>query len=158
FEDSASIGGTRMASPSTRIVVRNTSAAFVALASLAALSLGACGGSAFSGGASGDGGANNDGGGSSHDGSADGGVTSDGGADALSDGGVWTTCPTPAMPGAACSPNGLQCEYGKLDPNAACDTFEACQSGTFQTYVVPNPPDKCPTPTPAHESKCHAAY
>jgi hypothetical protein len=146
-----------MASPSTRIVVRITSAASVALV---ALSSGGCGGTVFSSGVTGsDGGAtNDDGGGSNRDGSADGGVTSDGGADALSDGGGWTTCPTPAMPGAACSPNGLQCEYGKLDPNAACDTFEACQSGTFQTYVVPNPPDKCPTPTPANEGKCPAAY
>src|SRR5947209_4035450 len=117
----------------------------------------ACGGSAFTGGVTDDGGASHDG--STPDGGGvDGGTSDSGSGDASGDGGIAPTCPAASGSGAACTQEGLQCEYGD-DPNAGCEVVDVCQSGAFKTASsFVSEPKTCPTPTPAKENKCPATY
>jgi hypothetical protein len=105
----------------------------------------ACGGAEFNAGGVDDGG-----GGGSNDaanpsdasGSNDGNLPGDGGGGQPDvrpppppqDGGMWSPiCPIhqPAA-GVSCSMEGLECEYGNVDPNPACSTIMQCTNGTFQ--------------------------
>jgi hypothetical protein len=63
------------------------------------------------------------------------GSSADGGATAVSPDGLSPLCPTEApLTGAACSPDGLMCEYGPLNFNIACDNVMQCQSGTWSSF------------------------
>jgi hypothetical protein len=122
-----------------------------------------CGGSKFT---SGNGANSDDGGGSTNDGSSgdnggsdastnDGGIVLDG---AVGDSGLVAQCAATPSAGAACSPTGLQCEYG-TDPNVGCNTVEECKTGQgFQPVTFSATPKDCPTPTHATENKCPATY
>lgn len=71
------------------------------------------------------------------------------------DGGPWSTvCPAnPPTKGGACSPEGVQCEYGDGWWNVSCDTVLECMNGTWSNYTpgseaclpAPGPnPSGCP--------------
>lgn len=141
-------------------VARVTCVARLTVAALAGFA-GACGGSAFTTG-NGDGGSTSDGGiDASETDAGDAGNTSDAsGSDAASDagdGGGAPACPATMTAGAACSQEGLQCEYG-TDPNAGCDAIYVCSSGAFKASTQVEQPKTCPTPSFPKENKCPATY
>ena len=62
------------------------------------------------------------------------GSADDGGAMPSSDG-LSPLCPTEApAKGAACSREGLMCEYGTLSFNVACDNVVQCENGTWSAF------------------------
>lgn len=119
-----------------------------------------CGGSAFTTG-------NEDGGSSdatvdvsssdaSNEAASDGGGGDDASADASADASS-PKCPTSLSADAACSQEGLQCEYG-TDPNAGCNPIYECKSGAFKLSTSVEQPKTCPTPSWPKENKCPATY
>jgi hypothetical protein len=83
---------------------------------------------------------------------ADGGLGADGGLEASSDGGSHddgapgSACPS-AIPanGAACTPQGLSCEYGGVGDHLLCSTIAVCQqnSGGAMVWFVSPPAAGC---------------
>jgi hypothetical protein len=101
--------------------------------------------SSSGGGSSGSGSGSSSGGGSSSgSGSSSGGGSSSGSSGT----GPGSPCPTSPDPGGACSPDGLQCEYG-TNPNPECNQDETCMNGAWS---FPTPGVACPTGT------CPATY
>jgi hypothetical protein len=113
--------------------------------------LAACGGSTAAVEGDGDGGGSDDGGAGGHDGStsADGGGGNDGGggSDGGQDSGTPTTgCPTSAPSSGACSPVGLECEYGN-NANPGCNSIVNCTQSGWQAATSENCSNQgtCPT-------------
>jgi hypothetical protein len=100
----------------------------------------ACGGAEFNSvGDDGGGGGNDAANPSDASGSNDGGMPNDGGGQPdvhppPQDGGTWSPiCPMhQPSAGTSCAMEGLQCEYGNVDPDPACSTIMQCTNGTFQ--------------------------
>jgi hypothetical protein len=55
--------------------------------------------------------------------------------------------------GGACSPQGLECEYG-TDPNLECETIARCDAAGWS--ITPPASSGCPTPAPG--ASCPASY
>jgi hypothetical protein len=81
----------------------------------------------------------------------------DGGSDSSpppSDGGLVPACPTSApTEGAACTPEGVSCEYGN-DPSLQCNVYAQCSLGHWQV----NKPTVFGCPTPPNDSACPGSY
>jgi len=114
--------------------------------------LAACGGSTVgvdgdgdSGGGGGEGGST-DGGGTGGDGSTTADSGGDGGGTHQDSGNTSTGCPTSAPSSGACSPVGLECEYGN-NANPGCDSIVDCTQNGWQEATGENCSGQgtCPT-------------